>query len=102
MDVSEAITVVKEGRVDLVLLDLCFPPDISLGGGWNGLQIMSWLRGLRTVGNAPFIIVTASDPSSIKERALAAGAHAFLEKPIEHAELLQLIKAALLPTPAIG
>jgi CheY-like chemotaxis protein len=95
LDISEALGAVKTTRPDVILLDLCFPPDPSLGGGWNGLQIMQWMRGLRDSGQARFIVVTASDPVAIRDKALALGARAFLQKPAGRAELLATVEAAL-------
>jgi CheY-like chemotaxis protein len=43
----------------------------------------------------PVIVVTARDPSTSRERALAAGAHAFLEKPIDADALLSAVRDAL-------
>jgi two-component system, OmpR family, KDP operon response regulator KdpE len=96
-DAAAAIGAVRDGRPDLVLLDLHFPPDVANGGmvTWDGFQTMNWLKGLEEAQGLPFIIISASDPADYEQRALASGAIAFFQKPIEHEKLLQLIGKTL-------
>jgi FixJ family two-component response regulator len=43
----------------------------------------------------PVIIVTGQDDSAAKERSLEAGAKAFLQKPVDKDELLDVIEKVL-------
>jgi CheY-like chemotaxis protein len=43
----------------------------------------------------PIIVVSALDLRSNKERAIKAGAKAYLQKPVDNAELLRIIREAL-------
>lgn len=71
---------------DLVLLDLRLP-DAS------GLDILRGLRGEHPA--LPVIMITAHGEVETAVEAVRAGAHHFLEKPVELAELLLLIDQAL-------
>jgi CheY-like chemotaxis protein len=94
-DASEAIAAVRDHAPDLILLDLYFPPDPSLGGGWDGLQTIQWLRGLKEGGRVPFVIITGCDMEVYRTRAATSGALAWFSKPIDHPTLLALIKRVL-------
>jgi CheY-like chemotaxis protein len=43
----------------------------------------------------PIIVVSAQDVRANKERAIKAGAKAYLQKPVDNAELLRIIRQAL-------
>jgi CheY-like chemotaxis protein len=45
-DGGTAVSTVRKEKLDLILLDLSFPPDVAHGGGvaWDGFLIMNWLR----------------------------------------------------------
>src|SRR5262249_7109493 len=79
VDGSEAIGAVAQGRPDVVLLDLSFPPDVCSGGSvaWDGLLLMSWLQGLKNAKGAKFIVITNSDSDQCRQRAFAVGAVGF-------------------------
>ena len=97
VDGGEAVSLARHERPDLILLDISFPPDVANGGGvpWDGFLIMSWLRRLEEAKNIPIIVITGGEPEKYKERALAAGAVSFFHKPIEHVELLAVIRQTL-------
>ena len=102
MEASQVISVMREDKPDLVLLDINFPPDVAHGANvaWNGFGILTWLRRLEDRPNLPIIIITGSDTEQNRERALAEGALAFFPKPIDHARLLLLIDQILRPKAA--
>jgi CheY-like chemotaxis protein len=91
-DGATAIQAVRKEKPDLILLDLNFPPDVV---GWDGLGIISWLRRLEEARKIPVFIITSSDPAKFKQPLMAAGALAFVRKPIEYEGLLSSIKHAL-------
>ena len=80
----EAIEMAQEGSMDLVLLDLNMPKK----NGWDTFEILS-----RRKPWVPFIIITAR-PNQLFS-ALAAGAGALMEKPLEFDRLLQTIRDLL-------
>ncbi len=70
----------------------CLIVDVQMPG-MNGLQLQSHLaasgRGI------PIIFVTAYESEDSRQRAMQAGAAAFLGKPFNDEQLLQLIRSAL-------
>ncbi len=95
-DGSAVVKAVDKERPDLILLDLLFPPDINEGGmSWDGFAIMRWLRNMSGAKDVPVIIISGTDPAKYRERCLAAGAVAFLHKPLDMGELIAAIRAVL-------
>ena len=92
---SEALAIVAERPVDVVLMDINFPPDVSNGGmgSWDGFQIMYWMRGLPQVCKARFIVVSQSDSAEFRKRSQSMGAKAFFQKPLNHEALFALLNA---------
>lgn len=73
-------------RPDCLVLDLHMP-------GMNGLQL---LRALQSAGKRPSVVViTAHDEPETREQCLAAGATAYLRKPLDDRLLLNAISASL-------
>ncbi len=76
---AEALTRVKETRVDLVLSDFKMP-------GMSGLEV---LRGVKAVNpEIPFILVTAYGTVETAVQAMKEGAADYLTKPLDLEELL--------------
>ena len=96
-DCSEAIAAVGENRPDIILLDLNFPPDVGHGGmvAWDGFRLMHWLRGLQNTGDTEFIVISGSNSADCKRRAMATGAAAYFQKPLDHERLLQVMHREL-------
>jgi FixJ family two-component response regulator len=74
-------------RPDCALLDLHMP-------GLSGLDLLK--RLVNAGESVPVIIITGRDDQGACAACLAAGASAYLPKPMDHAKLLQAIKKALL------
>lgn len=93
-DGAGAVSTVRREKPDLVLLDISFPPDVAYGGGvpWDGFLIMNWLSRMKEAQKIPIIIVSGSEAAKFKDRALKAGALAYLQKPVEPAVLLSTVK----------
>ena len=94
LDGSEAVSAARKEAPDLVLLDISFPQDVG-GVEWDGFRIMEWFRRMETVKKIPVIIITGGEVAGNKERAIAGGAVAFFHKPIDHDDLLKVIRATL-------
>jgi len=95
-DGAAAMTIVRNEKPDLILLDIGFPPDVAVGGGTfrDGYAILGWLRRMDE-GSVPVIVITASEDPSHEKRSLTAGAIAFFRKPVDTEQLLAAIRQAL-------
>jgi diguanylate cyclase (GGDEF)-like protein len=85
---TSAIKTAKTTPVDLILLDLVLP-DIS------GNEVCRWLTHNPDTKDIPIIILTAKTDISERVAVLEAGAHDYLPKPFDEAELNARIYAAL-------
>jgi CheY-like chemotaxis protein len=95
-DGSGAVSTARQDRPDLIVLDINFPPEVSSTGlQWDGFNIMEWMRRFREVAEIPVIVITSGDPAKYKNRAMAAGASAFFQKPINHEEFLIAVRRIL-------
>ncbi|MGB7767683.1 MAG: response regulator [Verrucomicrobiia bacterium] len=93
-DGAEAMSVVRMEKPDLILLDITFPPDVA-GVPWDGFRIMEWLHRVDESRKIPIIIITGGEDVKNKDRAMASGAVAFFHKPVNHDDLLKVIRATL-------
>jgi CheY-like chemotaxis protein len=87
---TDGLSAVAEGMKhmpDLVILDLGLPAG-------DGFTVLERFRALPSLEAIPVIVVSGRDIYGIlgnRERALAAGAKAYLQKPWDDAELLETI-----------
>lgn len=77
---EEALEVIANADVDLVLLDIVMP-------GLDGYEVCRRIREQADTAYLPVVMVTASGDEQ-KVRALEAGADDFLGKPVNQSELL--------------
>jgi two-component system OmpR family response regulator len=94
LDGSEAVSAARKETPDLILLDVSFPPDVG-GVEWDGFRIMEWFRRMENVKKTPVIVITGGQDVKDKERAVSGGAVAFFNKPLDHDDLLKVIRATL-------
>lgn len=87
-DGLEAIDVLQETRPDLVLLDLEMPR-------MNGLELTTHLRANAGTKDLPVIVVTSRSTEKHRKQAVFAGATAYITKPFQESELLEVIEASL-------
>ncbi len=71
---------------DCVVLDMQMP-------GLNGLEVQERLA--KSGSRLPIIFITAHDDAGMRERALAAGAVAFLRKPFNDALFIKTLRVAI-------
>ena len=74
----------EQRRPDCVVLDLHMP-------GMSGLEVLRELRASRSP--LPAVMITAYDEPATREQCLAAGAAAYLRKPLDERLLLNAISA---------
>ncbi len=94
MDGSQAVKAVREEKPDIMVLDISFPPDV--GQAWDGFRIIEWLRRFDEAKKVPIIIMSGGEIEKYKNRALAAGAVAYFQKPVDNEELLSTIRKTLI------
>lgn len=98
-DGSSAVSTARNEHPDLIVLDINFPPEVgSTGLQWNGFNIMQWMQRFQEASSIPVIIITSEESPKFKEKALAAGAVAFFQKPINHEEFLLAVRRTLAST----
>ena len=88
---ADGLTAISEARKqqpDLILLDLGLPAG-------DGFIVLDRLRALPNLAPIPVVVVSARDFRANKDRALKAGAKAFVQKPWNDSELLALIRQLL-------
>ena len=88
---GDAITSIAEARKnnpDLIVLDLGLPAG-------DGFLVMERLQNIPSLAMVPVIVVSARDRHANQERALKAGAKAFLQKPVDNAEFLAVVRRTL-------
>jgi DNA-binding response OmpR family regulator len=84
---ADAISAVGEARKhqpDLIILDLGLPAG-------DGFVVLERFRANTHLAVIPVIVVSARDLHGNKERALKAGARAYLQKPWNDNELLAIV-----------
>lgn len=96
VDAASAMTAIKKEIPDLILLDIMFPPDpMEVGMHWDGFGIIRWLQNMSEASHVPVIIISGTDPAKYRGRCLAAGATAYLHKPLNMDELIATVQSAL-------
>lgn len=84
---TDAVTAISQAikeTPDLIILDLGIPAG-------DGYLVMERLGNIESLASIPVVVFTARDEENNKERCLEAGAKAFFQKPVDHAELLSTI-----------
>jgi CheY-like chemotaxis protein len=94
MDGTEAVAAARRETPDLILLDITFPPDVD-GVPRDGFHIMDRFQCLDPAKRIPIIVITGFEEIENKERATSCGAVAFIHKPINHDDLLKMIRTTL-------
>jgi len=88
VDALSSLAEARKHEPDLILLDLGLPAG-------DGFLVMDRLKAVPALEIIPIIVVSGRAGAANRERALKAGAKAFLEKPVDNAELLAVIRQAL-------
>ena len=87
-DALSSMTEARKHEPDLIILDLGLPAG-------DGFLVMERLKTIPSLAVIPIIVVSGRAGLANQKRAIEAGAKAFLEKPVDNAELLAVIRQAL-------
>jgi DNA-binding response OmpR family regulator len=87
-DGEEALLKLREGRPDLVLLDILLPKR-------NGYQVCRALKEDRALATLPVLFVSAKSQPSDRFWARRVGGDGFVAKPYDPADLLREVKSLL-------
>ncbi len=95
--ISEALKILRRERLDAILLDLNFPPSVSAGATamGDGFWALDWMQRMDEIKDIPVIIISSDAPEKSKAHALAAGAVAYFQKPVDKYELVATIEELL-------
>ncbi len=85
---AEGLQLAREHLPDVILLDLQLP-DMS------GDKVLAELRADPVTASIPVIMISADAVGDQAKRMIAAGAHAYLTKPLDLREFFLAIEAAL-------
>jgi PAS domain S-box-containing protein len=84
-DGEEAVRLCREVKPAVVLMDIQMPR-------FNGLEAIRLLKAEAATVSVPMVALTALAMPGDRERCMAAGADAYLSKPVRLAEVLELVK----------
>ncbi|MGZ8362545.1 MAG: response regulator [Caulobacteraceae bacterium] len=84
----QALTLARQHRPDLILMDIQLP-EIS------GLEVTKWLKEDDELASIPVVAVTAFAMKGDEERIREGGCEAYISKPISVAHFLTTIKRFL-------
>lgn len=85
---QQALDVVQNERLDLVLLDIMMP-------GMSGIDVLRIIRRTHDADSLPIIMVTAKSESEDIVEALEMGANDYVSKPIDIPALLARVRTQL-------
>ena len=86
-DVSKALNVLDNEKIDLIISDIMMP-------NVSGLGLLSLLKNFY-LDRIPVILISSLDKGDVITNSLGLGAACFLAKPIDMVELLGCVKSAL-------
>jgi DNA-binding response OmpR family regulator len=85
---NEAIEIVKNNKLDLILLDVMMP-------GLSGLEVLSSIRANKDkkISEIPVMMITAKSTVSDIDEAVENGATSYIIKPFRNENLIQKVTA---------
>ena len=92
---SDALTLVREKKPDVVLADVVMP-------GMNGYELCEAIKGEAQLAHIPVILLTGTFEAFDEERARIAGASGHVAKPFEAQTLVDRVKTLLASSESEG
>jgi CheY-like chemotaxis protein len=83
---AQAVELAREGRYDILLLDLMLP------GSLDGFGVIEHLRSDEATRRLPILVISAMDDPASRARAKELGANEFYAKPFRPLELLEELR----------
>ncbi|ASP39662.1 hypothetical protein CHH28_13710 [Bacterioplanes sanyensis] len=87
-DGREALSIINEHPIDLVLSDIRMP-------GMNGLDLRQHIANTSRTDTLPFIFLTSSSDQNLLQQATALGIDDYLVKPVQKENLLYTVQRVL-------
>ena len=88
VDGVDALKKLGEATPDIILADINMPV-------MDGLKLVKRVRSDEKLSGIPIVIITTEGAEEDRERALALGANAFITKPIQAPQVVELIRSLL-------
>lgn len=88
---SEAVTVARKFKPDIILLDIMMP-------GVDGYDVCQQLKGDSEFSSTPIIFLTGKDRDDDMGRSFKSGGDMFIKKPFSCERLLEIINIVLMST----
>ncbi len=91
-DAERALQLLRLVPVGVVIADINMP-------GMDGIRFVEEVRAspMPQVRSVPIILLTAEKSADLRQRGAAAGANAFIQKPVSHHELTETVRQFLPP-----
>jgi two-component system, chemotaxis family, chemotaxis protein CheY len=88
VDGVDALKKLAEATPDIILADINMPV-------MDGLKLVKRVRSDDKLSAIPVVIITTEGAEEDRERALALGANAFITKPIQAPQVVELVRSLL-------
>lgn len=85
---NEALRIVQEEPIDLILLDLLMP-------GMSGQDLLKILKKMPSTSSIPVVVLTALENKETMEECLQLGAVGYVQKPFAKKILVRTLKEVL-------
>ena len=89
-DATRALQLLRLVPVSVVIADINMP-------GMDGITFVKEIRASKEAGlrGIPVILLTAEKGGDLRQRGAEAGANAFIQKPVSHADLTETVRQFL-------
>ena len=89
-DGAMALASAREQNPDIIIMDIHLPPEPGMA--WDGFNLMKWLGRPCDGVRCPFVVITGGGSVDLRDKAMAAGAVDFFQKPVDIPALLATIE----------